>query len=180
MKIQADDLFNLLVVLVIAGVTGASFLAKALKARKEQVALKSAGRQTGSPPRPARQPKPSVDEILQEILGEDSLRSRLSTSRADKEHARSRRKEREQQAESTEQVAEEVKTVETREKYVPRFNELKSRFDEPAEPSATVITPGKRQVQPGSMSVKMRNMSRTELQQAIVLREILGPPVSLR
>lgn len=182
MKIQADDLFNLVFVLAIAGATGVSLLAKALRARKEQVALKPAGRQARPTPRPARQQKPGVDEILQEILGEESLLSRLSTSRADKERARSRRKEREQlDEESVEQVSTEAQPAEKGGKYVPRFSELKSRLDEPVTaPVAAGISAGARPVQPGTMALRMRTMSRTELQQAIVLREILGPPISLR
>jgi hypothetical protein len=173
MKIQADDLFNLIVVLVIAGATGVSIIAKALRARKEQGVLKPAGRHPRSTPGPVRQPAPRVDEILQEILGEDSLRSRLRTSRAEKK--------REQESERTEQGAEEMQTVAARGKYVPRFAELKSRFDEPAAPPVLAgFTAGKRTVQPAAVARKMRTMSRTELQQAIVLREILGPPAALR
>ena len=61
-------------------------------------------------------------------------------------------------------------------RYEPSLNTL-SRFDVPEKVVAVEVSGERRPVRGAEV---LRSMSRSELQQAIVLREILGPPVSLQ
>jgi hypothetical protein len=174
---KINELLNLVFVLGVVCITIISMISKAMRAKKEQVRPKPSGRKLPSAGKPPVQTKkPGVEDILQEILGEKPLRTKLNESQA--------RKKRQVELARTEETAErsdaglkENVLPASRSGYSPRITTLRTQFDEPEESTAAPVAAGDQHL---SGAQAIRAMTRTELQQAIVLREVLGPPVSLR
>jgi len=175
---KINDILNIVFALGVVGILVITTISKSLRAKKEQALAKPTG---GKLPDAARQPshtrKPGVEDILQEILGEKPLETKLNESHAAQKQRKAKMNQTEEPAARIDMEQEKDHPAISDRRYTPQFAALKSRFDVPEE-----TTPEEKAEEelPRTGAQALRSMSRSELQQAIVLREVLGPPVSLQ
>ena len=191
MKIDIDTLFRILVPVAI----GISIIISAIRNRKPAkkqtkravaTARPRPATSTGMAQRPAaamnrtparQQPAPSVEDVLNDLFGTSTLQQRMSQAARPPESAEKpvREKTVKQAPKPPPPPVEEVTAT------ISDFRSVSTNYDMSFQESLLLSEAGYDDQLPEGQNVQtIHAMTRKDWQRAIILREVLGPPLSLR